>query len=127
MYLKSFVNIPVVGWTVVRSAVVVVVAIVLAGVCCEIAVHLILHPGLVPKSHVLNSRMTKLVLLVIWPGTKLKLQVFLSKIVPSPSLIVKWSLSQSESWDCTLNAVNSSTSVIPCSTFIISVFRRLVG
>ena len=53
-------------------------------------------------------------------------QVFSIKVVPSPFLIVTWSLAHVE-WESTANAVNSIAITSPSSTWMISVFLKLGG
>ena len=49
-----------------------------------------LQPGLEPTKLVLKTRLTLLVVLVMAAG-KVKPQLFSIKVVPSPSVIVRWS------------------------------------
>ena len=51
---------------------------------------LMLQPDLVPQSLVLNTRLTMLVVLLMSAGRVLP-QFFSIKVVPSPSVIVRWS------------------------------------
>ena len=83
----------------------------------------------VPPS-VLKSRCTTLLLLVMAGGKKVP-HLFSIKVVPSPSLTFKLSqlhLSQL-SWSLfsSVKAVNSNLNTSPCSTWIVSVFLRLLG
>ena len=54
-------------------------------------------------------------------------QLFFIKVVPSPSVIVRWWLSQVGSNLRTSNAVNCKDRINPCWTFIVSVSFRLFG
>ena len=105
------------------------------------ALQLTLQPDLALFPSVMNTRLTMLLLLVmlggrkeliLWPPiTMLPLeeepQLFSIKVVPSPSVIVRWS-SQLESHNVWMsNAVNCKERINPCSTCIVSVFSRLFG
>ena len=71
----------------------------------------------------LNRRLVILLVLVILGG-RVDPQLFSIKVVPSPSVIVRWSESQ-VLWDSMSNAVNSNDTTSPCSTIIVSVLSRL--
>ena len=90
------------------------------------ALQLTLQPGVVePLSPVTKKRFTVLLVLVIMVG-RVEPQRFFIKVVPSPSVIVRWSQSQVE-WDSMLNAVKCKEITNPCPTFIVSVHARLFG
>ena len=54
------------------------------------ALQLTLQPVIVLESSVLNTRLTMLLVLLISAGKELP-QLFSIKVVPSPSVIVRWS------------------------------------
>ena len=70
---------------------------------------------------------------LFWPLVKMLLpleeepQLFSIKIVPSPSVIVRWSQTQLLPQGSMSNAVNCKEMISPCSTWIVSVTSRLFG
>ena len=68
---------------------------------------------------------TMLVRLVIEAGRDLP-QLFSIKVVPSSSVIVRWSKAQVE-WDSILKVVNSMEIIICFPTSIVSCFLTLLG
>ena len=103
------------------------------------ALQLTLQPVAEWPPEVTNTKLTVLFLLfilggtvdfILWPPIKRKPyfpQLFSSKGVPSPSVIVRWSLRQSKNVVSMLNAVNSNDRISPCSTRIVCVFSKLLG
>ena len=89
------------------------------------ALQLTAQPGLEPLASVLKYISTVLLLLLISSGRE-DPQLFSIKVVPSPSVIVRWSYSQVE-WGSMSNAVNCSEMTSPSSTFIVSVLSTLFG
>ena len=97
------------------------------------AIQLILQPDLEVKLLVLNTSLTMLLVLIMLSGreepilwspirmlpSEVEPQLFSIKVVPSPSVIVRWS-KQAMS-----NAVNRKERISPCSTWIVSVFLTL--
>ena len=88
------------------------------------AVQLTLQPVLVVSPSVMNISLTILVLVVTAAGRE-EPQLFSIKVVPSPSVIVRWSLQEPEEWIS--KAENVKERMSPCSTSIISVRSRLLG
>jgi len=70
---------------------------------------------------VLNKRLTMLLVLLMAAGKELP-HPFSIKVVPSPSVIVRWSHGQVEPHRSMANAVNCNEMISPSSTCIVSVF-----
>ena len=90
------------------------------------ALQVIFQPVIVSEPlrlSVLNKRLTTLLVLLRAAGKELP-QLFSIKVVPSPSVIVRWSQSQVESHHSMSNAVNCNEMISPSSTCIVSVFSR---
>ena len=71
----------------------------------------------------------RLLVLVMVAGRE-EPQVFSIKVVPSPSMIVRWSLQMVKldaELDSMSNAANCKDMISPSSTCIVSVFSRLFG
>ena len=104
------------------------------------ALQLRLQPVLVPLPSVMNTRLTVLLVLVMSVGrvdpilcpsitmspSEEEPQLFSIKVVPSPSVIVRWSKKQVE-YNSMSNAVKCNEIISPFSTCIVSVFSRRFG
>ena len=103
------------------------------------ALQMTLQPENPIKVSVLNKRLTTLLLLFIAGGREDPIglpptttleeefpQLFSIKVEPSPSMIVRWSLSQ-VGWCSMSNAVNCNEMTSPSLTSIVSVLWRLFG
>ena len=111
-----------------------------SGQQCSLALGVFGPLVLEPTRSVLNTRLTVLLLLlmaggkeepILWPPitifpSEVEPQLFSIKVVPSPSVIVRWSQIQADSY-WMLKAVNSKERISPSSTWIVSVFSRLSG
>ena len=67
-----------------------------------------------------------MLLMLVMAAGREEPQLFSVKVVPSPSMIVRWSKAQVES-DSMSNAVNCNDRMSPSSTCMISVFFKLSG
>ena len=69
---------------------------------------------------------------IIWPPmtmlpSEVGPQLFFIKVVPSPSLIVRWFKQEPVEEYSMSNVVNCKDRINPCSTTIVSVLSRLLG
>lgn len=89
------------------------------------ALQLTLQPFFVTWPSDLKNMLTTLLVLVMLAGRAVP-QLFSIMVVPSPSVIVRWSYLQ-VAWVSMSNAVNCNNTISPWSTRIVSVLAIFLG